>query len=177
MTTRRLSGGTEVTVKKRYGIRKICACPESKHTKCPQPSHFSYMWKGKPYRFSLNRQLGKPNLSKSEAEREAEGIRIAIRSGIFGESPPVKIETLLSRDVMTLEQLTEHWKREKGYQRAQAKNNDYRLATICNFVLPNGKRLGDLSVRPTNRVTHEESNQFRDAPRRTGYRRSPRTMI
>src|SRR4051794_36693221 len=48
------------------------------------PWHFSFHRKGKTYRFSLDRHLGKRIESKTEAQAAADDIRSAIRAGTFG---------------------------------------------------------------------------------------------
>lgn len=67
---RKLRCGREVAVHENDGIRKICKCPRAKWSKCAYPWHFSFAWKGEQHRFSLNRHLGRADLSKTEAERE-----------------------------------------------------------------------------------------------------------
>ena len=54
------------------------------------------------YRFSLDKHLGRRISSKSEADTEAERIRIAIRDGIFGTvNPRLKCLQTCSRSAST----------------------------------------------------------------------------
>jgi hypothetical protein len=85
---RRLPDGRTVSVHRNGGVRKVCACPHRVWAKCPHPWHLNFRWKGKAYRLSLDRQLGKRIESKSEALAAADAIRSAIRSGTFGAPPP-----------------------------------------------------------------------------------------
>ena len=65
------------------GLRKICACPRRQWAKCPHPWHFNFKWNGTSYRFSLDREIGQPISSKTEARTEADRFRAAIRDGTF----------------------------------------------------------------------------------------------
>ena len=78
-TVRRLRDGTAIALHDNDGIRKICGCPRAKWVKCRHAWHFNFAWKGEHYRFSLNKHLGIPDLSKTQAERAAEKLRIEIR--------------------------------------------------------------------------------------------------
>ncbi len=162
---RKLRDGTEVAVTANDGIRKICRCPRTKWKGCKHPWYFNYQWKGEPYRFNLNRHLGKPKdgLAKSEAERQAEKIRIAIRDGNFNKDAAV-VEPKLAT-VLTFEQFAEHWKREKGCQLVRPEDNDYRIRTICEFRLADGRRFGDLDVRT---ITSSNIEMYRKARKAAG---------
>ncbi len=90
---------TEKTRHHNDGLRKICGCARRTWAKCSHAWHFSYKWAGVHYRFSLDKHLGRAVDSKTEAEAEAELIRIAIRAGTFGQPAP--------RAEMTLRQLAD----------------------------------------------------------------------
>src|SRR5688500_6403615 len=81
------------------GLRKICRCPRRTWAKCPHSWHFSFKWGDTHHRFSLDRHLGKRIDNKTDAEGEAEKIRIAIREGRFGQPAP--------RSEMTFRQLAD----------------------------------------------------------------------
>ena len=68
-----------------HGLRKLCGCPRRNWPKCPHSWHFSFKHEGIHHRFSLDRHLGRRVTSKTEAEDEAEQLRVAIRAGRFGE--------------------------------------------------------------------------------------------
>jgi integrase len=156
---RKLRDGTEVAVHANDGVRKMCKCPRSKKSKCNHPWHFNYQWKGKSYRFSLNRHLNNVELSKSEAEREAERLRTEIRHGRFGAAVEQPVSTT------TFEQFSEDWKKRRGYQLVRSRDNDYRITKICEFILPDGRRFGDL---PVVAITPGHIEAFRHARRESG---------
>lgn len=83
---RTLSNGQTVDVHVNTGLRKICACPRRTWPKCPHSWHFSYHWKGVPYRFSLERHLGRVVSSKTEAQEVADGMKASIRKGRLHET-------------------------------------------------------------------------------------------
>jgi integrase len=70
------------------------------------PWHFNFAHEKKHYRFSLDKHLGRRLKSKSEAEDEAERIRIAIRDGVFGVIQP---EPEPAADVLTLRTYAAEW--------------------------------------------------------------------
>ena len=82
-----------------HGLQKICTCPRARWPKCRHSWHFSYKFDGHHYRFSLDKHLGRHLDSKTEAEVEAERIRLEIRAGDFGRPAPT--------DAMTLQQLVD----------------------------------------------------------------------
>lgn len=79
------------------GIRKRCDCPRAKWPKCSHQWHFSFKWKDVHHRFSLDRHLNREITSKSEAESEAEKLRVAIKAGTFGSPVPVRDALTLGR--------------------------------------------------------------------------------
>ena len=72
-----------MTKQRNRGLRKRCECPRKNWAKCSHPWHFNFKWKGEHYRFSLDREVGHPVTSKTEAEKEADRLRTAIREGVF----------------------------------------------------------------------------------------------
>lgn len=75
---------------KRGHIHKPCGCPRPKWVRCSHPWHFAFRYVGKEYRFSLNKQTGKPSgyvMTKTEAEQLADQFRHEIRSGVFQPAP------------------------------------------------------------------------------------------
>ena len=65
------------------GLRKICSHHHSRWPKCKDAWHFNFKYGGRAYRFSLDRHLGRHVGTRTEAEREADLIRVAIRAGRF----------------------------------------------------------------------------------------------
>ena len=69
-----------------HGLRKRCECPRTKWPKCKHGWHFNFRWKGENYRLSLDRECGRHIESKTEAQQEAERMRLAVREGRYGVS-------------------------------------------------------------------------------------------
>jgi hypothetical protein len=66
------------------GLRKRCGCPRKNWAKCSHSWHFNFKWNGEHHRFSLDREVGHPITNKTDAEKEADRIRTAIREDCFG---------------------------------------------------------------------------------------------
>jgi integrase len=168
---RKLRDGTEVAVNTNEGIRKICGCTRVKKRDCKHPWYFNYQWKGTSYRFHLNRHLGRKrgNLAKSEADRVAEEIRIAIRKGSWNaaetETADESRSTGTTQAALTFEEFAEYWKRLKGCQLVRPEDNNSRIRTIRAFMLLTGERFGAL---PMNQITADHIEQFRAARKTAG---------
>src|SRR5262249_27719204 len=75
---------TAATRRKNQGLRKLCGCSRRNWAKCSHPWHFNFKLRGgRPYRFSLDAEVGKHLATKEEAVVAAENIRKAIREGRF----------------------------------------------------------------------------------------------
>ncbi|MEQ1761104.1 MAG: site-specific integrase [Vicinamibacterales bacterium] len=127
---RTAAGLRAVTIHDNHGVRKICACPRSKWSKCDHGWHFSFKWKDTHYRFSLDKHLGKHVDSKSAAEDAGHEIRKAIKAGKFGQ--PV------AREDMTLRQLADIYLERYVAVERSATAAAYRMAlnTICATSIP-----------------------------------------
>jgi len=66
-----------------HGLRKLCGCSRKNWPKCPHPWHFNFKHRGVHHRLSLDRYIGHRIDSKTEAETEAERLRLAIKDGTF----------------------------------------------------------------------------------------------
>jgi integrase len=122
------------------GLRKVCGCPRRVWAKCPHPWHFNYKPRDPSrhnadsndggYRFSLDRHLNRRITDKTEAEREAARIRIAIDEGKFGQAAP--------RTELTLRQLVDvYLERYVRVKRAATERSfKYELGRPCRTVLP-----------------------------------------
>ena len=113
-----------------HGLQKICTCPRQRWPKCRHSWHFAYKWGGHHFRFSLDKHLGRHLDSKTEAESEAEKIRLEIRAGQFGRPAPT--------DAMTLQHLVDvYLERYVLVEHADAVD-DFRsgLRVICGTPLP-----------------------------------------
>ena len=83
------------------GLRKICDCGRRAWSKCAHDWHFNFTWRGTVHRFSLDRHLGRPMNGRTDAETEAEKLRIAIREGKFGTNQP-QIASMTLRQLVAL---------------------------------------------------------------------------
>lgn len=124
------------------GLRKVCGCPRRTWAKCDHGWRMNFKWKDVHHRYALDRIVGKPIRSKTEADTEADRIRTEIRAGTFrrpGEEPPAPV-----RDTLTLATLFEHFK--KRYLEIQRPttlvNTDYQTKTIVAVELerPDGTK-------------------------------------
>src|SRR5215204_2767968 len=86
-------GRVMATRNRNDGLRKLCDCTRKRWSECDHSWYFNFKWKGHHYRFSLDKELGKPIDSKSKAEEEADRIRTLIRDGKFRADMPAA-ETL-----------------------------------------------------------------------------------
>ena len=113
------------------GLRKICGCPRRQWAKCAHPWHFNFKWHRTHYRFSLDRELGRPIPSKTEARTEADRLRAAIRDGTFRPIVP-------ALQSLTLGQLTEVYfdRYMTTHRPASLQNEQYSRDTILRTVLP-----------------------------------------
>lgn len=145
------------------GLRKRCACPRGNWTKCSHPWHFAFKWKGVHYRFSLERELGRPVTSKIEAADEGDRLRRAIRAGTL-RVPKPEVEPML---VLTFRAFAETWKERRGNQLVRPRDNEYRLELIQAFVPPgrNGQTFGDM---PLDHIRTGDVEAFRDARKAKG---------
>ena len=133
---RKLADGRDVDVGRNFGVRKVCACPRRQQAKCPHPWHFNFTWKGRAYRFSLDRHVGRHVESRSDAEALADQLRTAIRSGEFGASRADVGVPDPGPNVLTFREFAELWAQRRGYQLARPRDNDYRLKLINAFAIP-----------------------------------------
>ena len=145
------------------GIRKLCAHPRRTWAKCDCSWHFSFKWRGKHHRFSLDKHFGEHIDSKTIAEDRAADLRKAIRHGTFGSPTPVA--------AMTLRQLVDLYdERYVQVERAMTRE-DFRggLRVITGTGLPHptgGTRLfGDWPVAD---IKTDSVERFRETRRAGG---------
>lgn len=120
------------------GLRKLCNCAPRTWAKCAHPWHFNFCHGKSPdglkrhYRFSLDKHLGRRLKSKSEAEGEAERIRIAIRDGVFGATLP---QTEAPAVVLTVSAYVAEWSRTVN-GRLKASTIGFYEDNLDHHVLP-----------------------------------------
>ena len=122
------------------GLRKRCPCPRNRWPKCPHPWHFNFKWKEVHYRLSLDRETGRRITSKTEAQREADRIRHAVREGGLRSNVPTS--------ALTFRQFADIWKERRGSQLVRPRDNSCRLEKISAFVLPGMSPPVSLGDRP-----------------------------
>jgi hypothetical protein len=132
---RRLRNGREVPVHDNDGLRKICGCPRRLWAKCKHSWHFAYCWKGRHYRFSLDRYANKHVEGKTEATDLAERLRAKIRDGTFAsiEEPPVNSPAATSVAGVTFEAFGEIFL--ERYSKARDKTSWADDASMLRHVM------------------------------------------
>jgi hypothetical protein len=160
---RRLPNGRTVAVHRNDGLRKICERPRRVWAKCRHPRHFSFKWKGRSYRFSLDRHASKHVETKTEAESLADDLRTRIRAGAFKAA--IEREARRSGEpetILTFSEFAETWKKRKGHTLVNARDNSYRLGTICRFVLPASAPPRTFGASNVLSITTNDIDAFRD---------------
>ena len=146
-----------------HGLRKRCGCPRAKWTKCPHGWHFNFRWKGVSHRLSLDRECGRHVETKTEAQAEADRIRLAIREGQYGD--PGRPATL---DELTFVQFADVWEERRGKELVRPKDNRYRLDKIAAFVLPGTRPPMAFGDKSLGAITTDDVEAFRDARKGAG---------
>jgi integrase len=158
---RRLRNGRDVPVYDNDGLRKICGCPRRAWAKCEHAWHFAFCWKGKHYRFSLDRFTGKRVGGKTEAVRVAEQLRGQIRDGTFQR--PVEEPDKRAADAGGLsfaafaEVFVERY--SKAREKASWDDDASMLRQVAAFPVswPGATRLGE---KPLSAVTEDDIEAF-----------------
>jgi integrase len=165
---RKLADGRDVDVGRNFGVRKVCACPRRRQAKCPHPWHFNFAWKGRAYRFSLDRHVGRHVESRSDAEALADQLRTAIRSGEFGASRADVGVPGPGPDILTFREFAELWAQRRGYQLARPRDNDYRLKLINAFGIPGSDPPVTFGDKPAVSITTGDIEAYRHHRRSSG---------
>lgn len=146
---RRLPDGRTVAVGQNNGLRKLCGCARPKWSKCGHPWHFSFAWRGKQCRLSLDRHTGRHIDSKTEAESVADRIREEIRSGTFGvvEAAGVSAQVLPPPE-MTFEEFGRAFLDGYSKERGKASWNDDAsiISRVMSFRLSDRLSLGEKAI-------------------------------
>jgi integrase len=149
-------------------VRKVCGCRRSRWGTCVHPWHFAFYF-GRPYRFSLDKHLGRHLESWAEARAEADQLRIAIRSGSFNLVPLLNaMAQTPTRTTLTFSAFADVWKVRVGAALASGKIHGYRLTNICAFKLPGTDPAVTFGALPLDRVTLDHIEAFRDARKAAG---------
>ena len=171
--TRRLRDGREVDIGRNEGLRKVCRCDRRHWARCPHAWYFNFQWQGEPYRFCLDRHVGR-RLTNAEAEVEAERVRTAIRAGVFPQQPKVLAAKPEPSEPTTFRQFADVWSARRGYQLVRPRDNDYRLKLIGDFVLPGTEPPMTFGGKSVTEITTGDIEAYRH--HRRAQRRSPVTI-
>ena len=149
--------------KKNDGVRKICDCARKRWSECAHSWYLNFQWKGKQYRFSLDRELNRRIASKTEADGEAERLKTAIRDGKFRAGAPA-LESL------TLTKLFAEYDRRylQIHRKATAANTKSQTNVITRTVLPHPTK-GDQPFGQwlVSDITTDTIEQYREIRRAT----------
>ena len=115
----------------------------------------NFRWRGKDYRLSLDRHLGRRIDSKTEAVAEAEKIRTGIREGTFGVGGAGLTATaaLTVPGGITWEQFARTYLERRGTP-ASANEAGY-LTRLAAFVL-RGERVERFGDKPLSAITEDD---------------------
>ena len=150
------------------GLRKRCECPRKNWAKCPHPWHFNFKWKGEHHRLSLDREVGHSITNKTDAEKEADRIRTAIREGRFRRQQNVESSPPQSNDAkLSFRQFAEVWQTKRGAELVRPKDNDYRIEKVNAFVLPEQPPVS-FGDKPLSAITTDDIEAFRAARKAEG---------
>lgn len=190
--SRKIGEDRVVAIHHNGGLRKLCGCAKARWPQCRHAWHFNFAWKGKSYRFSLDRHLGHHVDSRTEAEKEADALRTAIRNGTFDtatrlpggpptheptdprasaalapENPSAQESPDPSRTT-TLRKAGESWRKKRGYQLVASRDNAYRFKRFCEFTPPGTEPATKLGDKPVNEITADDIAAFRHERRSKG---------
>ncbi len=182
--TRKLTDGRTVATHCNDGLRKRCGCPRRKWSKCPHDWHFNFKYGDqKPYRFSLDRYLGKHPETREEAEGHADRIRTEIRAGTFTLKPKPREAAqpiLTTADALTLAQYGAIWHKNcpvltgKNRGKARGMEDRWRLNTLEGLPGADGQLLGP---RVIGSITQADLESAFAALRADNYAASTRNKI
>jgi integrase len=145
------------------GLRKICGCRRTNWPKCQHAWHFYFYHRGRNYRCSLDREVGRQITSKAEAEAAADRMRTSIRNG------GVPTKQITAAPAPTLQQLGEIYfekhRSPNGDPLLTSERHRWNLLIRTTIRRPNGgeTRIGDI---PVDALTRHDIEAFREVHRR-----------
>jgi integrase len=142
--------------------------------KCPHPFHFAFFHRGVPYRFSMDRQAGRPVRTKHEAEELADRWRTDIRHGTFRSysclDAPAAI--MLASAPLTFRDAADRWLADSGKgggaRLVALKDHTYRLNLLCAFLLPGSQPPRTFGTLPFTEVAADDIEAYRQARKAAG---------
>ena len=147
---------------KNAGLRKLCSCSRRQWAKCQHSWYFSFQCRNVHHRFSLDHHLGRHVAGKTEAQREADTIKAAIRNGDLAPTPT---PTPDANTPVTLDMFSAVYLSKRPLK--ARRDDGYRLKQLTAFVLPPplGQRLG---AKALARITEDDLETFLDDVRARG---------
>lgn len=147
------------------GLRKRCGCLRKVWPKCPHAWHFNYKPRGGThYRVCLDREINRRIENKTEAEKEAAKIRLAIDGGSFRAPPSPQTPS----SALTFGAFADIWKQQRGNDLVSAPIDAYRLKTIEAFTLPGTQPPIAFGKKLLDAITIEDVEAFRNARKTKG---------
>ena len=146
------------------GLRKRCGCPRRDWSKCQHSWHLNFQWEGQHYRLSLDREVGRGLLGKTDAKATADQICAAIREGTFqprrGRVRARQVEAPTQVPQLTFAKFSdlfvERYSKARG--KKSAEDDEYKLKAVGAFNALGDKPValmrghGDVVVGPNVRV-------------------------
>ncbi len=166
----------------RDGLRKVCGCPRRAWAKCGHPWHFSFMWRGTRYRFSLDRQLKRTFKGRTDAAAAADEVRAQIRAGAFvaavDEGPEVAQVVDPGPAVLTLAAFGAVWLERAVAPRGKVSigNDASVLRRVGAFVPTRPEGAAPLGTWPITAITEDVIEAFMATLRAEGLAASTRNQ-
>lgn len=128
-------------------LRKVCACARRSWAKCPHPWHVNIQWQGQNVRKSLDRLVGRPIRSRTEAEAEFDAFKVRLRAGAVtaGRVSPAA--------VFTLREMLDRYQRDYLSRLPSARNTRIQIDTMVRVLLPHEGGARAFGAWPVNLVT------------------------
>ena len=150
MKTRTLPTGRSVRVHDNGGLYKRCQCARRQWSSCPHSWHLAFKWAGVLHRFPLDRAVGRHVGDRTEARREADKVRTAIREG----RSPVEQRPAETPGALTFDQFGVVWReRARSTVSLGQQRNDVSILKRLGGLAIGDTRLGD---RPIGAITEDD---------------------
>lgn len=134
-----------------HGLRKVCGCRRANWPKCLHAWYINYTWRGELHRFSLDRELGRHIDNKTDAEHEADRIRLEIRAGTFHRrDDPSSVPPRAAADsAVTVDTFAPVYiERVSRASRKRSWANDAGMfVRLRDYRASDGRRLGEWALR------------------------------
>lgn len=150
-----------------HGLRKICDCPRRAWSKCGHAWYLNFKDRGGPsYRFSLDTELGRHIASKTEAQNEADRIKVAIREGTFRRRSEAPAALTPAPETITLRDFTTRYLERRG-KTTTAQDRSY-MNQLAAFVPPGEPTAVTLGDRSLSSITTDQYEVLFASLRRRG---------